>query len=358
MSGAHEHDHDDDHDRDHDDGHDHDHDRPSGVSGFVRSIVRPHSHDAADSIDTALTASDDGMRTLKISLLGLAVTAIVQVTIVAISGSVGLLADTIHNFADALTAVPLAAAFWLSRRAPTRRYTYGYGRSEDLAGITIVLVIAASAVVAAAVAIERIVHPHPVRQLGWVAVAGAVGFVGNEAVARYRMRTGRRIGSAALEADGQHARTDGFTSLAVVVGAAGVGVGWRLADPIVGLLITLAILLVLRNAARDIYRRLMDAVDPRLVDQVAALLGGVEGIDAVDVVRIRWIGHELHAEAEVRSDGTLTLAAAHEVGEVAHHRLLHEVPRLAYATIHTSPAAAGGSDPHALTAHHRPQPPA
>ena len=329
------------------------HAHPGGLRGKILSVVRPHSHDAADSVDEALAASGEGMRALKVSLAGLAVTAAVELVIFSFSGSVALLADTIHNFADALTAVPLAAAFLLSRRPATARYTYGFGRSEDLAGVAIVVTIAASSLLAALEAIDRLVHPRSVHQLGWVAAAGVVGFVGNEAVARYRIRVGRRIGSAALEADGYHARTDGFTSLAVVAGAAGVAAGWRLADPAVGLLITVAILVVVKNAARDIYRRLMDAVDPALVERVREVLSRVEGIIEVDSVRIRWIGHELHAVAEVSSEGSMTLAEAHDVAEHAHHHLLHEVPRLREATIHTSPAHAGGADPHARTAHHR-----
>jgi cation diffusion facilitator family transporter len=295
----------------------------------------------------------DGMRTLKISLGVLGATAVAELAIVMVSGSVGLLADTIHNFADALTAIPLAAAFWAGRRAATRRYTYGYGRSEDLAGVFIVLTIAASSAAAAWQAIVRLLHPQSVHHPGWVIAAGLIGFAGNEAVAGYRLRAGRRIGSAALEADGHHARIDGFTSLAVVAGAVGAAAGWQLADPIAGLLITAIILGVVKNAARDIYRRLMDAVEPELVAQVTEILQGVDGIKAVDAVRLRWVGHNLHAEAEVVSDGRLTLAEAHDVAEHAHHHLLHEVPRLARVTIHTSPDRAGGADPHALTAHHR-----
>lgn len=334
------------------DGHSHRHEHPTGLRGFVASLLRPHSHDAADSTDAQLEASREGMRALGMSLGVLGVTAVVQVIIVAASGSVALLSDTIHNFADALTAVPLGLAFWLGRRRPKKRYTYGYGRSEDLAGVFIVTTIALSSAVAAFEAMNRLIHPHHVHQLAWVIVAGLVGFAGNELVALYRVRVGRRIGSAALVADGLHARTDGFTSLAVVIGAVGVALGWQLADPIVGLAITLAILVVVKNAARDIYRRLMDAVDPALVEQVTAILAGVDGIDAVEAVRIRWVGHELHAEAEVTSDGKLTLAQAHDVAEHARHHLLHEVPRLAQATIHSSPSAHEGVDPHSLTAHH------
>ena len=329
------------------------HAHPGSVLRLVSSLFRRHSHVGADAVDSTLEASAEGMRALKLSLAGLGITALVQVLIFAVSGSVALLADTIHNLADALTAVPLAAAFLLGRRPPNRRYTYGYGRSEDLAGIFIVATIVASSAVAAWESINRLMHAHRVHHIGWVIGAGIVGFVGNEAVAQYRVRVGRRIGSAALEADGQHARTDGFTSLAVVVGGVGVVLGWQLADAVVGLLVTAAILAVVRTAARDIYRRLMDAVDPALVEQVTTILAGVDGIEAVEAVRIRWIGRELHAEAEVVSDGAFSLTEAHTVAEHAHHHLLHEVPRLAQVTIHTSPRAGDGADPHSLTAHHR-----
>ncbi len=316
------------------------------------SVLRPHSHTPADSFDSDLEASAEGMRTLKISLIALGITALIQAAIVVSSGSVALLADTVHNIADALTAVPLAAAFWLSRRPPNHRYTYGYGRSEDLAGVFIVLAVATSSVVTAWVAIERLVHPQTIHHVGWLVAAGVVGCIGNEAVAVYRVRTGRRIGSAALEADGHHARTDGLTSLAVVVGAIAVALGWPLADPIVGLIITVAIAFVLKNAARDMYRRLMDAVDPSIVEGVRRTLAGVTGIEEVEAVRLRWVGHLLYGEAEVVSDGRLSLAEAHDVAEHATHLLLHQVQHLSRITIHTSPQRQADSDPHSLTAHH------
>ncbi|MDQ6724787.1 MAG: cation diffusion facilitator family transporter [Actinomycetota bacterium] len=324
------------------------------MRGLVAGIFSPHSHDAADSIDTALTASAEGMRTLKISLVGLAVTGALQAVVVVASGSVALLGDTIHNLADALTAVPLGIAFLLGRRSPTKRYTYGYGRAEDLAGIFVVAMIALSSALAGWEAVRRLLHPRAVDHIALVMVAGVVGFAGNELVAGYRIRVGRRIGSAALVADGLHARTDGLTSLAVVVGALGVAAGWRLADPLVGLLITVAILFVLKNAARDIYRRLMDSVEPALVDDVWRVLASVPGVQAVESVRIRWMGHELRAEAEIVSDADLSLAEAHAIAEEAHHRLLHDIRRLAEATIHTSPCDHDGSDHHAATAHHFP----
>ena len=214
--------------------------------------------------------------------------------------------------------------------------------------------IAMSSGLAAWEATQRLLHPRTVHNLAWVAAAGFIGFVGNELVAVSRIRVGRKIGSAALVADGLHARTDGLTSLAVVIGATGVAAGWRLADPIVGLLITVAILFVLKGAARDIYRRLMDSVDPGLVDDVSRILASVPGVQAVESVHIRWIGHELRAEAEIISDADLSLAAAHDIAEEAHHRLLHDIPRLGQVTIHSSPCGHDGLDHHAATAHHFP----
>ena len=344
-----------------DDGHGHPHDHHGGFKGLILSLVAPHSHDSGDAIASALTATDEGLRALKISLAVLGLTATVELVVVLSSGSVALLSDAIHNFADALTALPLGVAFWMGRRQPTQRYTYGYGRGEDLAGIFIVVVMAGSSVLAAWEAVLRLLHPRSITGLAWVAAAGAVGFLGNESVAIYRIRVGRRIGSAALVADGMHARTDGLTSLAVVAGAAGVAAGWKGADPVVGLLITAAILMVLKNAARDIYRRLMDSVDPDLVAEATAVLAEASGVQRVERVRMRWVGHELLAEAEIVADGSLTLAAAHRLAEEAHHQLLHRLPRLAGATIHVDPSGTGSTDDHRITAHHfhgsaRPEP--
>jgi cation diffusion facilitator family transporter len=354
MTG-HDHSHDDQEhghdDHGHGDHQDHDHTHRGGLIGFVVGLGKPHSHDHAESLDDALLVSKAGTRALAISLSGLLVTAIIQVIVFTLSGSVGLLADTVHNFADALTAVPIGLAFVVARRPPTRRYTYGFGRAEDLAGLSVVVVMAVSAAIAAWEAIDRLIHPHPVTDLGWVAAAGVVGFFGNELAARYRIRVGKQIGSAALVADGHHARTDGFTSLAVVLGAGGVAIGWRLADPIVGLLITVAILGVLRGAARDLYRRLMDAVDPALVDQVEHHAAAVDGVVAADDVRVRWIGHELRAELNVAVNRNLPVFQAHAVAEEVRHALLHHVPRLTDAKIHTDPLP-DGDDPHRLTAHH------
>jgi len=335
----------------HDDGHIHHHRR--GPLGWLLGLVSPHDH-GAPSADRALESTADGIRAVFVSLVMLGATAAIELAVSLPTRSVALLADSIHNFADALTGLPLALAFKVGRRPPTRRYTYGFARAEDLAGLVIVVVIAASTAIAAYEAVNRLSHPLNVRAAGWVMAAGVVGFIGNEWVARYRVRVGRRIGSAALVADGLHARSDGFTSLAVVIGAVAVLAGAPTADPIVGLVITAAVTVVLAGATRAVYRRLMDSVDPDLVDQVENVLLSVTGVEGVDEVRIRWIGHELRAEIQVISDDGLSLVEAHEIAEAAHHRLLHDVPRLAEAVIHTSPRDRGTSRHHAVVAHHFP----
>ncbi|MFI7464775.1 cation diffusion facilitator family transporter [Nonomuraea sp. NPDC049646] len=341
-------------------GHGHGHGRGAGERRGVRAlaakaahVLTPHSHDSAARTDSALESSSRGMRVLAVSFAVLMLTAVVQAVIVVASGSVALLGDTLHNLADALTAVPLAIAFSLGRRAATRRFTYGYGRAEDLAGIVIVVLIAASAALAGYEAVRRLVEPQDVRALGWVAAAALAGFVGNEWVARYRITVGRQIGSAALVADGLHARTDGFTSLAVLLGAGGAALGFPIADPVVGLLITVAICFVLRDAAREIYHRLMDAVDPALVDEAERILAGVPGVERVGSVRLRWLGHALHAEVEILVDHAMSVVDAHAVAVEAEHRLIHDLPRLRAATVHTDPCGPDGADHHASLATHR-----
>ncbi len=338
------HDHDHDHDQHGPDEHEHEHGSSiwSAVFHALSELVGAHSHDSADQIDETLEANAEGRRALLVSLAILAATAAVEAVVVGLSGSVALLGDTLHNFADALTAVPLLIAFRLAGRPADKRYTYGYGRAEDLGGLFVVTMITLSSALAAFEAISRLVHPRSVSNLWFVVGAALVGFVGNEVVARLRIKVGRRIGSAALVADGLHARTDGFTSLAVLVGAAGVALGWRPADPITGLVITLAILGVLRSAVRQVGARLMDAVDPALVDQATAAVASVAGVVGVRELRIRWIGHTLRAEVDATVDPSLSVSEAHDIAHHAETHLLDEVGRLTAATIHTSPA---GSHP-------------
>ncbi|UKA62894.1 cation diffusion facilitator family transporter [Arthrobacter sp. FW306-04-A] len=323
---AHGHEHDHDHDHEHA-GHDHEHEHHGGLKGWLYELFVPHTHDAADSIDDALESSTQGVRALKISLFILLATTVLQFLVVLISGSVALLADTIHNFSDALTAVPLWIAFVLGRRAATRRYNYGYGRAEDLAGLFIVVVVALSAVVAAWQSIDRLFHPQPLHNLWWVLAAGLIGFAGNEIVAVYRIRVGRQIGSAALVADGVHARIDGFTSLAVVLGAGGVLLGFPLADPIVGLLISATIIVLLWGTVRSVGRRLMDGIEPELLDNAQAALERTPGVLSVPKLQLRWVGHRLQGAATIVV-ANATLSAVEETVDDARHQLERALPKL------------------------------
>jgi cation diffusion facilitator family transporter len=317
-------------------------------------VLRPHSHDSAERVDSALEGSRAGVRAVWISFAGLLATAVVQGVVVAVSGSVALLGDTLHNVADALTAVPLTIAFVLGRRAASRRFTYGLGRAEDLAGLVVLALIAASSVAAGWEAARRLLDPRDVQQVWLVAAAGVVGFIGNEAVARYRIRVGRAIGSAALIADGLHARTDALTSMSVLAAAAGARAGWRWADPVVGLMITVMIARVLVSAARQVFARILDAVDPALVDDLERTLAATPKVNDVGQVRVRWIGHALHADAAITADDDLTLIDAHALAHDAEHRLLHAIPRLAGAVVHVHPAGPTGAAHHATLAHHNP----
>jgi cation diffusion facilitator family transporter len=295
-----------------------------------------HGHGHGHHHDT----SRDGMRALWISLAVLGVTAVLQAVVVISSGSVALLSDTLHNVADALTAVPVGVAFLLGRRRASSRFTYGYGRAEDIAGIVVVLVIAASALAAGIESVRRLASPTDLRL--WPAVAGAavVGFLGNEIAARVRIRTGKRIGSAVLVADGMHARTDALTSLAVLLSVFGSAFGLRWVDPVVGLVIAAMIAVVTYSAARQVLARLMDAVDPAFVTQAGTALRATDGVEGIDRIRMRWIGHDLHAEVELTVGGTLSLRAAHEVAHQAERRLHEALPRVSSATVHVNPSGA------------------
>ncbi len=324
-----------DHNHPHD--HDHDHDHGKGIFRWIKHQITPHSHGHQDAALDAALATERGMWALKVSFAGLMVTAVFQVVVVAISSSVALLADTIHNFSDALTAVPLGLAFWLSRRASNRRYTYGYGRAEDIAGVIIVLMIAYSAFEAIRHAIERIINPEPITSLGWVAAAAIIGFIGNEIVAVFRIRIGKQIGSAALVADGYHARTDGFTSLAVLAGAIGVWIGYPLVDPIIGILIGIAIMVIVFNTARDMWYRIMDAVEPSITERVESSAGAVEGVFDIHDTAVRWVGHRQRAELHIVVDCQISTLASHHIAEQVRLAIFQEFPAMVDVTVHVDP---------------------
>ncbi len=323
------------------------HHRPSDASTHAEE-THGHTHGA---IDHALFTTQRGMWAVKWSFLGLAATALLQVLIVGITGSVALLADTIHNLGDALTAIPLWIAFRLGQWKPTRRFTYGYGRVEDLAGVVIVGIILLSALITGYLSVQRLLHPQPISYVGAVIAASLIGFVGNEAVAIFRMRIGKEIGSTALIADGYHARADGLTSLSVLVGAVGVWLGYALADPIVGLVITAVILRIVWQSGEAVFTRLLDGIDPEVLDEITHAVHHTQGVCDVSEVRVRWLGHRLHAEVNVAVLAGLSVEQGHDIAKEVRHNLLHELRYLSNATIHIDPATASGEVHHAVANH-------
>lgn len=293
-----------------------------------------------------------GIWALKISFLGLLATALIQAAAVVVTGSAGLLADTLHNFADALTSLPLWVAFALARRSRSRRFSYGYHRAEDLAGLVILLVILVSALAAGYESLRRLLTLS-VPQAPYLAMVGAaIGFLGNEAVAQLRIRVGKEIGSAALVADGQHARLDGLTSLAALAGLIGVVLGFPMADPIAGLVISVAILTLLWEISRDLLSRVMDAIDPTITQAIEKTARHVGGVREVYDLRARWQGHHIAAELTISVDGELSVVQGHQIAEEVRHRLLHEIPNLSDATLHVDPFEQPPGAHHRETAHH------
>jgi cation diffusion facilitator family transporter len=301
-----------------------------------------HTHGV---VDPSIATTARGIWAIKWSFVILAITSLVQLAVVALSGSVALLADTIHNLGDAGTAIPLWIAFALARRPPSPRFTYGYGRVEDLAGVIIVGIILFSAIVAGWQAVDRLLDPRPIMRLDWVAVAGVIGFLGNEAVAVFRIRVGRAIESAALVADGYHARVDGLTSLAVVVGAFGVWLGFPLADPILGLAITAAIFGIVWQSAKAVFTRLLDGVDPQIIAELHHAAEHVPGIAAIDGARARWVGHRLHAEADIVIDAELPVREAAMLAERLRAEAQHHLPALSRLRVEIESAHGHGAGP-------------
>jgi cation diffusion facilitator family transporter len=329
---------------------DHDHGHRHEAFGHAHGHEHSHGH-THGVVDPSIASTTRGLWALKWSFAGLMATALLQVVVVALSGSVALLADTIHNFADAATAIPLGIAFLLARRAASRRFTYGLGRVEDFAGLVIVLTITASAAVAANEAVRRLIQPQPIELLWAVMLASVVGFLGNEAVAVFRIRVGKQIGSAALMADGYHARVDGWTSLAVLLGALGVWAGYPLADPVVGLVISAAILVLVWQSARVVIVRMLDGVDPEVIREIAHAAGHVRRVEEVSDVRARWVGHRLHVDVSVTVPGGLSVAEGHDVARDVRHQLLHHLPHLGRVMVHVDPYGQGGERHHRIGAH-------
>ncbi len=295
---------------------------------------------------------DRGIRAIVVSSVGLLVTFALQIAVVWLGRSAALLADAIHNLADVFTSVPLWIAFALSRRQADRRFTYGYGRAEDIAGVIIVLFIIASAVFAGYEAAQKWFSQTPTTHLGLGMSAALIGAVGNEIVAAYKIRVGKATGSAALVADGQHSRADALTSVGAFLGILGVSWGLSWADPLMGLLISVAILYIAWDTGREVITRVMDAIEPEAVEQIERVAGAIDGVHGVDEVRARWIGHRVRIELAIQVDPNLTVAEGHRIAEEVRHELLHHIPRLADAHVHVNPAWEGVDPHHVMTARH------
>lgn len=343
TEGAHGHSHDEgDHGHSHGPG-GHSHDHGSGLLGWFRGTFA-HSHAAADKIDDTMESNERGIAALKISLIGLLATAFLQLGVVLLSGSVALLADMIHNFGDATTSIPLWIAFVLAQRGVNRRFTYGYGKVEDVAGGVIVGVIFFSACVAAYESVMKIIHPHPMSHLWWVAAAAVIGFVGNEAVAVFRIKTGKAIGSAALVADGMHARVDGFTSLAVLIGVAGTWIGYPIVDPIVGVLITVAILFIVKDATVAVFNRMVERIEPEILAEVEHAPMRVLGVQSVHQARARWVGHRVFTDLHIAVDPDISVKDSHAIVESVEQTLKDHVPSFGEALVHVCPVVIKDED--------------
>lgn len=296
----------------------------------------------------------EGLRAIWISAVILAVTTIGQFIVVFIGNSAGLFADALDNLGDVITTFGLALAFMAARRAADARYTFGYQRLEDLAGVFVVLVIWGSAGWAAWESIQKLVGEHEPTALVAGMVAAIAGAIANEAVARYKITVGRKIGSQPLIADGAHARTDALASVAAFAGLLGVQLGWPAADPIAGVVITLAIVWIAWDASRHVLARLLDAVDPDIIHSIEHAAGETPGVTGVGRVQARWAGRSLYVTLTVSADGDLTLVQAHEVAEAVHHHILHDLPGVAQVDVHVDPGEAHGADAHARTVDHPP----
>ena len=323
--------------------HDHDHDHGEHDE-------KGHGHEHG-KVDADLYGNREGLRAVQISTAGMLLVAVIQFAIAWIGGSAGLFADALHNFGDVFTTIALWIAFVISNRAANQRYTYGYYRSEDLAGIFIVLVIIASATASAVESVQKLTSGNIPTQIYLSMAAALIGVAGNELLAQYKISVGKRINSVSLIADGHHSRIDGLTSLAAFIGLVGVKLGFPKADPIAGIVITIVIVSVVFSTSRSVLQRLLDAVDPHVVPSIITISTAVPGVEQVTDVRARWVGHTLHVVMTIEVDAELTLSNAHAIAEEVRHQLFHEINGISEVLIHTDPSSASG-DYHQELAHH------
>lgn len=322
--------------------HEHHHPHPDGrlLRKIAAALHLPgFGHDHLDpAADEVIYQNKLGLRTIKLSLWILGITTGLQFVIYILSGSVALLADTVHNLGDTLNSVPLLIAFILAKRLPNKRFTYGYGRAEDVAGLLIVFSIGFSAVYILWQSIDKLIHPEPLSRLGWLTAAALIGFIGNEIVALMEIRVGRTIGSEAMVADGLHARTDGLTSLAVLLAAGGTWLGYPIIDPIIGIFIGWIIIGITWNATKAVFLRLMNGVNPDLTLKTEKSILSHPEIERIARLQLCWIGHRLQGEVVLVAKGALSIRQINDLTTHIQHHLSHALPCVNHFTIQLNAA--------------------
>jgi cation diffusion facilitator family transporter len=264
-------------------------------------------------------------RAIGVSAVGLAVTGLVELLLAVLTGSVGLLGDAIHNLSDVSTSAVVFLGFRLSRRPPTEKYPYGLERAEDLAGVGIAVVIWASAAFAGFESVRKLIEHGHTTNVG-LGIAGAVlGIIGNQVVARYKMRVGKRINSATLIADARHSWLDALSSAGALVGLIAVGLGQSWGDPVAGIAVTLFICHVGYEVTADVMRRLADGVDPDVITTAEAVAGSVPGVVHAHA-RARWTGRTLRVEIEGWVDPDMTARDADTLGRQVADELSRQLP--------------------------------
>lgn len=266
-------------------------------------------------------------RAIAVSAIGLATTGLIELAIALVSGSVALLGDALHNLSDVSTSAVVFIGFRASRKRATERYPYGFERAEDVAGVGIAVVIWASAVFAGVESIRKLLEHGHTTHLGIGVIAAAVGILGNQVVARYKLVIGRRINSATLIADAKHSWLDALSSAGALVGLIAVAAGLSWGDPIAGLAVTLFICHVGWEVSTDVVHRLMDGIDPAILGTAEAVAAGTPGVRHAHA-RARWTGRTLRVEIEGWLDADTTVVDADRIGQLVADRLSPELPEV------------------------------
>ncbi len=265
----------------------------------------PPTQHANEAVDRS-----DAYRAIAFSALGLGITGLIELGIALLSGSVGLLSDALHNLSDVSTSLVVFIGLRVSKRPATDTYPYGWGRAEDIAGLGVALVIWMSAVFAGYISLQKLLNHGTTSHVGYGIAAAAVGILGNQIVARYKLRVGRRIQSATLIADAQHSWLDALSSAGAMIGLIGVAAGLPWADAVAGLIVTAFICHVGFEVTRDLLRHLMDGVEPGVLTTSVAAACQVSGVEHAHV-RGRWMGGTLLIEV----DGFVAPGTTVEAGE-------------------------------------------